>query len=219
MKKKIIILSIIVIVIILIIGGYVIVNKQRHDNDLKISNKNTIEEIANLKEPDENISNNIEYNKPYSNLEDIVDNSQGKSNTINTSETNINNNNTNSSSVSYIILELEDIEAEERKQQGLEYKNKKITNKQKIDSLMKIIDSATSYTEKNFIADFGDCPPCAKIYLSNGEIYTVAAGDQINDNGETVNLMTKWYSEDESDKTLYKVNTKLGEYIEELFND
>lgn len=118
------------------------------------------------------------------------------------------------SSVSYVVLQVEDKNAQE-----LEYKSKKITDKQKIDDLMKIIDSATSYKENNFSADFGDIPPCAKIYLTNGENYTVAAGDEINNNGKTVNLMTKWTSEDGSDKSLYQVNTKLGEYIEKLFNE
>ena len=122
-------------------------------------------------------------------------------------------------SVSYIVLELEDIEAEERNQQGLEYKTKNITDKHKIENLMKLIDSATLYEEKSFIADFGDMPPAAEIYLSNGDHFRVFAGDEYNDNGDIVNLMCKYYNEDGSDKTLYKLNAKLGEYIENLFNE
>lgn len=177
-------------------------------------------------EKTEEIKKSSELQTQVNSLNETVSNLQGKintiSNTINTSENTINNDpqkNTVSSNVSYIVLELEDIEAEEKNKQGLEYKNKKITDRQKIESLIKIIDSATLYNEKSFIADFGDVPPCATIYLSNGEKYTVAAGDQINDDGNIVNLMTKWYSDDGSNKTLYKVNTKLGEYIEKLFNE
>lgn len=201
-KISLIILVILIIIVIAIAGYSKVVNlkKEKNNSQSGINISNTTNSSYN----DNNYSNNnIEKNN-------IENNNIEKNNT----ENNNSKDTTNSSSVSYIILELEDIEA-----QGLEYKNKKITNKQKIDSLMKIIDSATPYTEKNFIGDFGDCPPCAKIYLSNGKNYTVAAGDQINDNGKTVNLMTKWYSEDGSDKTLYKVDTKLGEYIEKLFND
>ena len=123
--------------------------------------------------------------------------------------------NTKNLNVSYIVLEVEDTDAKE----GLAYKNKKITNKEKINLLMKIVDSAESYEEKSFIADFGDVPPSATIYLMNGEKYSISAGDEINDNGDTVNLMTKWNSNDGSDKTLYKVNTKLGEYIEKLYSE
>lgn len=201
-KISLIILVILIIIVIAIAAYSKVVNlkKEKNNSQSAINIFNTTNSSYN----DNNYSNNnIEKNN-------IENNNIEKNNT----ENNNSKDTTNSSSVSYIILELEDIEA-----QGLEYKNKKITNKQKIDSLMKIIDSATSYTEENFGADLGDCPPCAKIYLSNGKSYTVAAGDQINDNGKTVNLMTKWYNEDGSDKTLYKVDTKLGEYIEKLFND
>ena len=140
----------------------------------------------------------------------------------NSSNSNIeedNNNIKNETNVSYVVLEIEDLEAEERNQQGLEYKNKKITDMSQIDLLMEIIDSATPYKEKSFISDFGDVPPSAKIYLSNGESYTVAAGDEYEDAGNVVNLMTKWYSKDGSNKTLYQVNAKLGEFIEKLANE
>lgn len=122
-------------------------------------------------------------------------------------------------SVSYIIIEIEDEEAEKTNQQGLEYKSKKITDKKEIEVLMKIIDSATLYHEKGIIPDFGDVPPSAKIYLSNGESYTVAAGDEYDDAGNIVNLMTKWSSEDGSDKTLYRIDKKLGEQIEKMFQE
>lgn len=82
---------------------------------------------------------------------------------------------------------------------------------------MEIINNAKPYQEKSFIPDFGDCPPSAEIYLSNGEKYTISAGDNISDTGEEVNLMTKWDTEDGSNKLLYKVDIELGKYIEELF--
>lgn len=122
------------------------------------------------------------------------------------------------SSVSYIEIETEDKVAE-KKTGSLEYKKKKITDREKIESIMKIIDSATLYNSKSEIPDFGDVPPSATIYLTNGKEYSVIAGDEINDNGEYVNLMCIWYTNDGSDKKTYKVNAKLGEYIEKLFND
>ena len=143
-------------------------------------------------------------------------------NTIINSDNTIENilqNKTDNSDVSYIVLEIEDIEAEEKNRQGIEYKNIKITDKEKINSLMEIIDSATPYKQKGFIPDFGDIPPVAKIYLSNGEKYTIIAGDQIDDSGDIVNLIAKWYGENDSNKTLYKVNTKLGEKIEKMFSE
>ena len=121
--------------------------------------------------------------------------------------------------VSYIVIEIEDKEAEKTNQQGLEYKSKKIIDKKEIEVLMKIIDSATLYHEKGIIPDFGDIPSSAKIYLSNGESYTVAAGDEYDDAGNIVNLMTKWSSEDGSDKTLYRIDKKLGEQIEKMFQE
>lgn len=200
------VLLLILALIIIIIMSYLI---------YKLYNEKTIEieKVSNL-------------NNQISNLENTVSNLQEKINLILNTTTNLEhtaNNNiqnkTENSSVSYIILEIEDIKAEEKNQQGLEYKNMKITDKEKIDSLMEIIDNAIPYEEETFIADFGDIPPCAKIYLSNGESYTVAAGDQIDDNGNIVNLMTKWSSEDGSNKTLYKLNNKLGEQIEKMFDE
>lgn len=180
----------------------------------KLNNDKTIE-----------IQKSADLQAQVNSLNGTVSNLQGKinsiSNTLNASENTINNDSQSkveSSSVSYIVLVIEDLEAKEKNKQ-LEYKSKKITDKNKIESLMKIIDSATPYNEKSFIADFGDCPPSAEIYLSNGESYTVAAGDEYDDAGNVVNLMTKWYSEDGSNKTLYKVNSKLGEQIEKIFND
>ena len=121
--------------------------------------------------------------------------------------------------VSYIEIQIEDIETEEREQQGLAYKNKKITDKKQIDEFMKIIDNATEYKLNSFIPEFGDCPPTAKITLSNGESYTVLAGDEIDDAGNIVNLMNKWDTEDGSNKSTYKLNIKLGQYIVNLFGE
>lgn len=148
----------------------------------------------------------------------VVGNCEFNSNEVITTESNKNDiDNENSIEVSYIILSIEDIEAEERNKQGIEEKSIKITNEQKIDSLMEIINNAKPYQEKSFIPDFGDCPPSAEIYLSNGEKYTISAGDNISDAGEEVNLMAKWDTEDGSNKLLYKVDIELGKYIEELF--
>ena len=132
----------------------------------------------------------------------------------------INLNNIKESNISHIVLETEDIEAEKKNQQ-IETKETKITDKNVINSLMNIIKESKIYYENSlsFIADFGDVSPTATLYMNNGEKFTISAGDKIDDNGDTVNLMAIWNSEDGSDKTLYKVNKKLGEYIEKLANE
>ena len=122
----------------------------------------------------------------------------------------------NETNVSYVVLEIEDVEAEEKNQQGIETKKIKVTDKQKINALMSIINDSTIYKEDGFIADFGDVSPSAIIYMENGDKFTISAGDGIDDNGEIVNLMTRYKNDDESNKTIYKVNEKLGEYIEKL---
>ena len=159
----------------------------------------------------------IKLNKTHKNssVNEIAGMNKNGSNS-NIEDSNIIKNETN---VSYVVLEIEDIEAEEKNQQGLEYKNIKITDKEKIESLMTIINNSTKYESESFIADFGDVPPSATIYMNNGEKFTITAGDEIEDNGKSVNLMTKWHSEDGSNKTLYRVNTKLGEFIEQLANE
>lgn len=149
------------------------------------------------------MSNEGENSKKYA--QELVSNQVCESK----SETNLQN-----TSVSYIILQVEDKNANE-----LQYKEKKITDRQKIDSLMQIIDNAIPYKASSFIPDFGDIPTCATIYLSNGEHYTIATGDGITDNGKKVNLITKWSNEDGSEKALYQVNSALGAYIENLFNN
>ena len=122
----------------------------------------------------------------------------------------------NETNVSYVVLEIEDVEAEEKNQQGIETKKIKVTDKQKINALMSIINDSTIYKEDGFIADFGDVSPSAIIYMENGDKFTISTGDGIDDNGEIVNLMTRYKNDDESNKTIYKVNEKLGEYIEKL---
>ena len=189
---------ILAIIIIVILDGFI----------YKLYNEKTVET--------EKVS---DLNKQVSILENTVDELQEKidSNTIsNSEESDANHEN---SSISYIILEVEDVEAEERNLQGIELKSKKITDQQKIEAFMQIIDHATPYKNKEFIADLGDAVPTATIYLSNGESYTIAAGDKIEDGGNIVNLIMKWYQKDGSDKTLYKVDTALGEYIENWFQE
>lgn len=95
---------------------------------------------------------------------------------------------------------------------------KMITDKKEIKSLINIIDSAKQYEAKSFIPNFGDVPPILEVYLTNGEKYTIITGDNINDNGNIVNLMTKYSKQDASDKTLFKLDTKLAEHIETLYN-
>ena len=119
-------------------------------------------------------------------------------------------------SVSYINVELTEASSIDA---SLVYKNKKIIDKNKINSLLEIIENATLYETKEFVVNFGDASPRVEIYLNNGEKkYTIFAGDNVDVAGEKANLMVKWHEEDESDKTLYKVDTELAEYIEELYN-
>ena len=202
-KKKILIVAIIIIAIM----GYYIY-KFYNEKQLEI-------------EKGENLTNKVSSieDKENTTQETLQNTLNLETNTISTSENieKIDSENEKNISVSYIILSIEDIEAEERNKQGIEEKSIKITNEQKIDSLMEIINNAKPYQEKSFIPDFGDCPPSAEIYLSNGEKYTISAGDNISDTGEEVNLMTKWDTEDGSNKLLYKVDIELGKYIEELF--
>ena len=207
-KKKILsIFFLIVAIIIIAIMGYYIY-KFYNEKQLEI-------------EKGENLTNKVSSieDKENTTQETLQNTLNLETNTISTSENieKIDSENEKNISVSYIILSIEDIEAEERNKQGIEEKNIKITNEQKIDSLMEIINNAKPYQEKSFIPDFGDCPPSAEIYLSNGEKYTISAGDNISDTGEEVNLMTKWDTEDGSNKLLYKVDIELGKYIEELF--
>ncbi len=202
---------IIAIIVIIVMG--IFIYKLNNDKAAEIQKSTELQSQVNslnktISDLQEKINNGL---KTTNDLQEKIDNI---SNIINTNEKKEDDNTQQNTSVSYIVLEVEDTEALD-----LEYKNKKITDKQLIDSLMKIIDSATPYKEKGFIGDFGDIPPCAIIYLDNGEKYTIAAGDDIRDDGEIVNLMTKWYSDDGSNKSLYKVDTKLGEYIETLFNN
>ncbi len=207
-KKKILsIFFLIVAIIIIAIMGYYIY-KFYNEKQLEI-------------EKGENLTNKVSSieDKENTTQETLQNTLNLETNTISTSENieKIDSENEKNISVSYIILSIEDIEAEERNKQGIEEKSIKITNEQKIDSLMEIINNAKPYQEKSFIPDFGDCPPSAEIYLSNGEKYTISAGDNISDAGEEVNLMAKWDTEDGSNKLLYKVDIELGKYIEELF--
>lgn len=152
-------------------------------------------------------------------MEATIDNLQDKidtiSNTINSNtSTNISNDReetSNTDNVSYIIAQVKDTSVN-----GLSYKMKMITDEKEIKKLMNIINSAKEYEAKSFIPNFGDIPPILEVYLANGEKYNIITGDNINDNGDVVNLMTKWYKQDASDKTLFKLDTKFAEYIEEL---
>lgn len=165
------------------------------------------------------VQSNIEQTEIEENniVQDILD-ENSKSSTENQVKKSTEIENTPIENIAHIILKLEDVEAE-KNSSNLEYKEKKITDKKKINEIMKIIDSAEIYTEKSFIPDFGDVPPCATIYFKDGKKYSVMAGDEIDDKGNMVNLMCKWYREDGNDKTLYKVNEKLGECLEKIFNE
>lgn len=163
----------------------------------------------------------VHYNKEIADLEanainmqNTIDNLQGKIDSISNTISNNKEEISNTDNVSYIIIAVEDTSADE-----LSSKMKIITDENEIKSLMNIINSAKEYKATSDIPDFGDMPPSVEVYLANGEKYTIIAGDNINDDGNVVNLMTKWYKQDGSDKTLFKVDTKLAEYIEKLYKN
>ena len=99
------------------------------------------------------------------------------------------------------------------------YKNVTITDRNIINILMEKINNAKIYEPQSFIPEFGDPPPTVEIYYSNGEKCSIFAGDEIDDNGEIVNLFAKWNSDDGDDKTIYKVNEKMAEYIEKIYEE
>ncbi len=192
-------LLIIAIIVIIVMGVFI----YKLNNDKKAEILKSTELQSQINSLNKTIS---ELNEKITSISNFINNSE---NTTNSNQ----QRNIASSTVSYILIGIEDLES-----QDLEYKYKKITDTEKIDVLLKIIESAIPYDENSIINSFGDIPSIAEIHLSDGISYTVAAGDEYDDNGNIVNLMTKWYSEDGNDKTLYKVDSKLGEQIEKMFN-
>lgn len=146
------------------------------------------------------------------NMQTTIDKLQNEIDSMSNTKSNNTEDNSNKDNVSYMIIQVEDTSAGE-----LASKMKIITDEKEIKSLMNIINSAKEYESTSFIPDFGDMPPTVEVYLANGEKYTIIARDNINDDGNVVNLVTKWYKQDGSDKTLFKVDTKLAEYIEKLY--
>lgn len=148
------------------------------------------------------------------NMQSTIDDLQKKIDSISNTISNNTENTSNTDNVAYIIIQVEDTSANE-----LSSKMKIITDEKEIKSLMNIINSAKEYETSSFISAFGDMPPSLEVYKTNGEKYSIIAGDNINDDGNVVNLMTKWHKQDGSDKSLFKVDTKLAEYIENLYNN
>ena len=62
-----------------------------------------------------------------------------------------------------------------------------------------------------------DIPPVVTFYLENGEEYEVAANDKVGDNEISISK----YNEDSDEfewKRTYKIDTELGAYITQLYN-
>lgn len=189
---------IIIAIIIIAVMGYFIYKLY---NDKEMAN-NQIASLNNQINKLENINNDLQKSQETN----IVSTEAQKTNVSKEEKD-------EEDAIEYVMIEVQDTEA-----QGLEYKSKKIEDKEEIEDLMEIIDSAKLYDKENFISDIGDCPPTVTVFLSNGESYYIAAGDDIFDGDEELNFMMKWYTQDGSDKTLYEVDTKLAKYIENLYN-
>jgi len=155
-----------------------------------------------------------ELENKASELQEAINDLQGK--TENISNTMNSNNKENISHINektFMIISVENKNANEPAS-----KYKMVTDKKAIGDLIDIINSASKYEAKSFIPDLGDTPPTVEVYEDNGEKYTIFAGDKIDDNGNIVNLMVKYNKHDGSDKELYKLDIKLEEYIENLYN-
>ena len=149
-----------------------------------------------------------------SQMQETINNLQGEIDSIsNTINSNNKENTPNTNEESFIVISVENKNASE-----LASKYKMITDKKEIGDLIDIINGASKYEAKSFIPNLGDNPPTVEVYEANGKKYTIAAGDQIDDEGNIVNLITKWEKQDGSDKEFYKVDIKLAEYIENLYN-
>ena len=200
-KKKSTVATVLLLIAVLVIGamaGYIYMQKneaERRIEELETEKAQMQEKIDNLQGKIDVISNKINSNE---NIE--VDNIQdGELNEI-----------------THIIVNVEDTSGGEQI-----YKSKKIYDKDEIKKVINIVNNAVELSEIGFdiYTDLDEYPSTIDVYDINGKKCTIAApGDEINNNGDLVNVMTKWYSEDGKDKTIFKVEIKLSEYIENLYN-
>ena len=207
-NSKIGILVAVLVLAIIVMGVYIYKLKEEQSTENVNTSKN--QTTTNTTENKADSSNNVQE-KNNTNVSEATNTNakEAKSNTTEKTTDSKSQSNNESVSVSYIILEVEDKEASE-----ISYKEKKITDKQKIDEFMKIVDSAVPYTSAG--ADIGDAS-FATIYFTNGDKYKIAAHDKVGN--EDSNMMYKWYRDDASDKTSYKLSAKLNEFIQNLFNE
>lgn len=143
-----------------------------------------------------------ELENSASELQEIINNLQEKIDSENTSNIN---------KTPFMVIAVANEMADE-----VAYKYKIITDEKETSNLRNIINSATKY-EANTFFTLEECP-VAEVYDENGKKYTIVAKDQLDDDGNIVNVFTKFEKEDESDKKLYKVDVKLEEYINNLYN-
>lgn len=179
---------VIAIILIIVMGALLYMQKTEADR-----------QIAELK------NNASELKETINNLQEKIDNA---SNVINPNDS---ENTSNTNENSFMIVSVENENANE-----LASKYKLITDKKETDNLINIINRATKYEAKTFFT-LESCPS-VKLYDANGKKYTIVAIDQLDDEGNIVNLITKWEKEDQSDKELYKVDVKLAEHIKNLYN-
>lgn len=114
----------------------------------------------------------------------------------------------------YVEIVIEDAKSIEGL--GLAYtKSVKIDDEKIIERLENIVNNGTEFTVES--TEGPDIPPVVTFYLENGEEYEVAANDKDGDNEISISK----YNEDSDEfewKRTYKIDTALGEYITELYN-
>ena len=107
--------------------------------------------------------------------------------------------------------------------EGITYKSpKKITDPSMINDIIEKLNDSEKY--ENFEDDFGagdffEGCPIINIYDCNDNIIMVTACDNFSQDEEEnfFNTMMVWKKLDGTDKKIYKVNNKLQNYIEEIY--
>lgn len=91
-----------------------------------------------------------------------------------------------------------------------------VNDEESIDKMLNIINAGEKYEFKDPVGF--DILPTAYLYKKGGEIITIAAIDEYVDEGEYSNYIL--YTTNKNDvKKVYRVEEKLGKYIEDLYDD
>lgn len=91
-----------------------------------------------------------------------------------------------------------------------------VNDEESINKMLNIINAGEKYEFKDPVGF--DILPTAYLYKKGGEIITIAAIDEYVDEGEYSNYIL--YTTNKNDvKKVYRVEEKLGKYIEDLYDD